>query len=418
MLAVNCRLQRNLSLQPRVNSIDIWQLATIASMFFHGYSIVEKWLKRGCMLDQDTINGTYHRLREQPDIAIWKRFCSKISYCENVGCWEWKGTKSHGYGQFFHQRSQRAAHVVIMKWFVGSIPDGLVVDHFKCDNRSCVNPDHLKIVTRAANVLRSNGITGLQVRKTVCSKGHPLSGDNLRLDGHGRRCRTCKSDYNREYGKKRKKKFGKREPVSFTTSEQALLGDRKFASTLHKMLNPPDEKTWLRFIGYITPNPITDCWLFGLSKIDGYGQFGFRGKTWKPHRLIRAWIDGVIPQGYDVHHICYNRSCVNPEHLQAISPSENILDSKNTLAGRNARKTHCPSGHPYSGDNLMIIKNKRHCRACHDERDKNYPVEKKRKYALRSYYKNMENPNFREKKRVMAAEYRKKRKIQKAQTLP
>lgn len=125
-----------------------------------------------------------------------------------------------------------------------------------------------------------------------------------------------------------------------------------------------------------------------------------------PHRLIRIWIDGAIPEGHDVHHICYLPICVNPAHLKSITPYENILDSENTLAGRNARKTHCPKGHPYHGENLILSKGKRLCRTCHNAKSKNYPADKKRKAALKSYYKKMKDPDFREANRIKAAEYR------------
>lgn len=360
------------------------------------------------MLNQNTADTIYRKMKNKPEIKVWKRFCAKIELAKKSQCWEWQGTKSHGYGQFFLQGSQKTAHIVIVKWFVGSIPNGLVVDHFECNNRSCVNPAHLKVVSRGDNVVRSNSATGLNSRKEFCKYGHPLTDDNVYIDGKGRRCRACKTKYNSEYGKKRKRKNGKREPVKLSESVEALLKDNRFAPTRITMKNPPSDATWARFLGFIDIEQESGCWLFNSSKIDGYGQFSLGSKTGKPHRLMKTWIDGSIPKGCDVDHICGRRHCVSPKHLRSVTPKQNILAGPNTLAGRNANKTHCPQGHPFEGSNVMKVDGKRVCRKCHNERSRKYPAEKKRNYALKHYYKNMENPAFREKMRLKSAENRKK----------
>ena len=119
----------------------------------------------------------------------------------------------------------------------------------------------------------------------------------------------------------------------------------------------------------------TGChrWLRPLR--GGYGSFTYRDKERYAHRWIWERVNGLIPDGYELDHLCRNRWCVNLEHLELVTHRENVLRGEGGAAV-NARKTHCVHGHELSGHNL-IISNKpsrphpsRRCRTCKNEAEK------------------------------------------------
>lgn len=87
------------------------------------------------------------------------------------------------------------------------------------------------------------------------------------------------------------------------------------------------------------------------------------------HRIAYMLTRGDIPDGQVIDHLCDNPPCVEPSHLAATSQRVNTLRTPTTLAGRNARKSHCKRGHPLSGDNLYRRNGRRHCRACRAMRE-------------------------------------------------
>lgn len=108
-------------------------------------------------------------------------------------------------------------------------------------------------------------------------------------------------------------------------------------------------------------DPITGCWMWQLSLTrTGYGQVTYGGKKWAAHRLFYEQHVGPIPEKHHVHHECRTRSCVNPDHLRAVTSSEHrLLDS--ALQPR----SHCQKGHPYTPENTRhTSRGARVCRAC------------------------------------------------------
>ncbi len=106
-------------------------------------------------------------------------------------CIEASGAKNNGYCRVWFKGRDCYAHRVAWEKVHGPIPPGMQIDHL-CRNRACVNVNHLEAVTQRVNTLRGLSAGAMNARKTVCPRGHPLEGDNLRKSLRGdRECKTC-----------------------------------------------------------------------------------------------------------------------------------------------------------------------------------------------------------------------------------
>lgn len=194
-------------------------------------------------------------------------FWDKIEIEDN-GCWIWTGTITNGYGTLAHDR----AHTLMYRFAKGEIPHGYHIDHL-CENKRCVNPDHLEAVTPQENTIR--------------------------------------------YMRSRRKK----QMMQQRNIKEPLLTVTKVAIPL-EFRDKYKKKIEERFV-----KDISGCWLWnGNIDKNGYGLLhtgGHRGRKVFAHRASYECFIGSIPHGLVLDHLCKNVSCVNPEHLQPVHQGTN-----------------------------------------------------------------------------------------------
>lgn len=134
-----------------------------------------------------------------------------------------------------------------------------------------------------------------------------------------------------------------------------------------------DERFWLKV------EKTEVCWLWtGALNDAGYGRFverlaDGRQRNHRAHRWLWERLNGLVPEGLELDHLCRVRHCVNPAHLEPVDHRTNVLRG-NGIAARHAVKTHCPQGHPYSVTNTYRRVTKqgtpgRQCRVCRKAHD-------------------------------------------------
>jgi hypothetical protein len=120
------------------------------------------------------------------------------------------------------------------------------------------------------------------------------------------------------------------------------------------------------------------CWNWkGNITHYGYGTYGNR--NFMAHRVVYQLLTGNLRQEDTLDHLCKNKGCVNPRHLEPVSLRVNVLRSDNPNAV-NARKTECHKGHPFTDDNTYIHPKRGHrqCRTCRKDAGKRFAAVNKK----------------------------------------
>lgn len=134
--------------------------------------------------------------------------------------------------------------------------------------------------------------------------------------------------------------------------------------------------TIARLSKYLSKTKEVDgCWVWQGSTVDGYGRTSY---GWRVHRMTYYAATGEHPPVID--HLCRNRLCCNPKHLEAVDTRTNLMRG-NTRAATNAAKTHCKRGHEFTAQNTYIYKGQRTCRKCAALKTKRYMQRKRNSYA-------------------------------------
>ena len=134
-----------------------------------------------------------------------------------------------------------------------------------------------------------------------------------------------------------------------------------------------------RFMAKVVKVP-SGCWLWSASRDgDGYGMFSGRpdGGSIRAHIWAYEYHIGPVPIGHQLDHLCRKRSCVNPAHLEPVTPRENALRG-DTVYAINAAKSTCKRGHEFTDENTYITSGGgRSCRACMQTHRANYENRKR-----------------------------------------
>lgn len=135
-----------------------------------------------------------------------------------------------------------------------------------------------------------------------------------------------------------------------------------------------EQPEWLRFFAKVERR-VDGCWQWtGALVSRGYGSFrrsqSNGATTASAHRWIWEWACGPIPDHLEVDHLCFNRACVNPMHLDLVEHGENVRRGRRN---QNHGKTHCLHGHAFDADNTRIdSRGRRACKTCSRERMRAY----------------------------------------------
>lgn len=143
----------------------------------------------------------------------------------------------------------------------------------------------------------------------------------------------------------------------------------------------PLPKAAARFWAKVDREGSGGCWLWTASVChEGYGRFNATDialPSTLAHRIAYEWLIGPITDGLHLDHLCRVRNCVNPEHLEPVTPAENTRRAAN----HNSSKLYCAAGHPFTAENTSVYYGKRACRICRNQWSREYKARRRAESA-------------------------------------
>lgn len=240
------------------------------------------------------------------------------------GCHIWsRSIAKMGYGQLFANGGPVLAHRFAWEKTRGEIPVGMHVLH-KCDNRACVNVDHLFLGTNADNIAD-------RVRKHRSWHGH-RSGEGANAS----KLRWVQVLEIREIyslGQKSQRElarmYGITQPcVGSIVRRESWVASPTDENSLPRKAPLPIVRRTLAatFEDHIVKDADSGCWIWTAGKVGGYGTLRHRGKKITAHRFAYQMANGPIGQGLVLRHECDRTDCCNPDHLIVGTQAENVRD--------------------------------------------------------------------------------------------
>ena len=159
-------------------------------------------------------------------------------------------------------------------------------------------------------------------------------------------------------------------PVAWQREENLPMHSQCTTPTFGDPRLPP--RFWAKVLIGSVPTQRPDlgpCWeCVGARYWNEYGAFWWEGRVQRAHRVAFLTLIGPISEKLEPDHLCRNRPCVYPTHVEVVTRRENIMRGNHY----HRRKTHCLRGHPYDEMNTYRYKTRRDCKACHQDRNRKW----------------------------------------------